>query len=383
VSAVTAREDRGEDAVTARADDPGARADLKADQEAVRRLVDTVTGTWRAQALYAAVALGLPDHLAGRPGGLSATALADAAGADADALGRLLRLLAALDVVEGPAGGPDAGSVAGSDGGTYRLTATGELLRTDAPRSLAAMVRIYGEEFHRAWGAVVPAVRTGSSGFQHAFGKTLHEYLRDPEAAGRFQRAMNAGNVFFPDVLDAFDFTGARHVVDVAGGSGMLLGTVLAAHPRLRGTVVDQPHMVPVATAHLDAAVGPERYEAVAGDVFTGAGLPAGADAYLLSRVLQDWDDARCTTLLSHLREAMVAGDRPGGGRLLILERVVPEPGAARLLPLLYDLHLLMAAGGRERDLAGYRAVLAAAGLRLESVHELSLETSLLVAAAA
>ncbi|MFJ5552960.1 methyltransferase [Streptomyces sp. NPDC093225] len=369
---------------------PGTVEGPGADQERVRRLVDTVTGTWRAQALYAAVALELPDHLAGRPGGLTAAALADAAGADADALARLLRLLAALDVVEtdppaGGSAGPGEGEGDGDgDGdGTYRLTATGELLRSDAPRSLAAMVRIYGEEFHRAWGAVVPAVRTGTSGFQHAFGKTLHEYLRDPAAAGRFQRAMNAGNVFFPDVLDAYDFGGARHVVDVAGGSGMLLGTVLAARPELRGTVVDQPHMVPVATAHLDAAVGPGRYEAVAGDVFTGAGLPRGADVYLLSRVLQDWDDAHCTTLLSHLREALAAGDRPGDGRLLVLERVVSEPGAPRLLPLLYDLHLLMAAGGRERDLAGYRAVLAAAGLRLESVHELSLETSLLVAAVA
>ncbi|WP_234332241.1 methyltransferase [Streptomyces sp. NRRL S-87] len=387
---------------------PGTVEGPGAEQESVRRLVDTITGTWRAQALYAAVALGLPDHLAGRPGGLTAAALADAAGADADALARLLRLLAALDVVEtGPQAGRSAGAGEGAGhgpgeaeghgggeahgggggggggGGTYRLTAAGELLRTDAPRSLAAMVRIYGEEFHRAWGAVVPAVRTGTSGFQHAFGKTLHEYLRDPAAAGRFQRAMNAGNVFFPDVLDAYDFGGARHVVDVAGGSGMLLGTVLAARPGLRGTVVDQPHMVPVATAHLDAAVGPGRYEAVAGDVFTGAGLPRGADVYLLSRVLQDWDDAHCTTLLSHLREALAAGDRPGDARLLVLERVVPEPGAPRLLPLLYDLHLLMAAGGRERDLAGYRAVLAAAGLRLESVHELSLETSLLVAAVA
>ncbi|CAM5683414.1 hypothetical protein SAVIM338S_07405 [Streptomyces avidinii] len=337
------------------------------DQKAVRRVVDIITGTWQSQALYAAVAFGLADHVAA--GYVTDEALAARTQASPDGIRRLMRLLTAMDVFE------YTGENNADPAGSYLLTPAGELLRADSPRSMRDMVRIYGEEFHRAWGAVEPAVRTGTSGFQHAFGKTLHEYLRDPGAGAKFQRAMNAGNVFFPDVLEAFDFTGRGTVVDVAGGSGMLLGTVLRAHPELRGILFDQPHMVPVARAHLDEAVGPDRYEARAGDVFEG--VPGGADVYLLSRVLQDWDDSRCTTLLSHIRAAL-----PESGRLLILERVIPDHGET-LLPLLYDLHLLMAAGGRERDLAGYRSVLASAGLRLESVHELSLETSLLVAAVA
>ncbi|MEX3105313.1 MULTISPECIES: methyltransferase [unclassified Streptomyces] len=330
------------------------------DHKAARRIVDIITGTWQAQALYAAVALGIPDRLAA--GHTTDETLAERTGSDPDALRRLMRLLTAMDIFE-PA--PDG----------YRLTPAGELLRTDTDHSLSDMVRIYGDEFHRAWGAIVPAVRTGTSGFQHAFGETIHAHLRDPDAGLRFQRAMNAGTVFFPDVLDAFDFAGHHTVVDVAGGSGMLLGTVLNAHPRLRGILYDQPHMVPVATAHLDAAVGPGRYETRAGDIFRG--VPDGGDVYLLSRVLQDWDDDHCVTLLSRIRAVL-----PADGRLLILERIVPADGET-LLPLLYDLHLLMAAGGRERDLPGYRAVLSAAGLRLESVHPLALETSLLVAAAA
>lgn len=330
------------------------------DQKAARRVVDIITGTWQAQALYAAVALRIPDHVAA--GHTTDEALAERARSDPDGLRRLTRLLTAMDVLEAT----DTG---------YRLTATGELLRSDAPHSMSDMVRIYGEEFHRAWGAVVPAVRTGTSGFQHAFGMTLHTYLRDPGAGARFQRAMNAGNVFFPDVLDVFDFGGHHTAVDVAGGSGAFLATVLARHPRLHGILFDQPHMVPVATAHLDAAIGSGRHEVRSGDIFEG--VPAGGDVYLLSRVLQDWDDDRCATLLAHIRAVL-----PAHGRLLILERVVPDHGET-LLPLLYDLHLLMAAGGRERDLAGYRDLLSAAGLRLESVHGLALETSLLVAAAA
>ncbi|APS21433.1 MULTISPECIES: methyltransferase [Streptomyces] len=333
-----------------------------ADRSAARRVVDIVTGAWQSQALYAAVALGLADHIAA--GHLTDEKLAAAAGADEDAITRLMRLLTAMEVFGGN----------GRDG--YRPTAVSECLREGADQSMSDMVRIYGEEFHRAWGAVVPAVRSGTSGFAHAFGTTLHAYLRDEPSAGpKFQRAMNAGNVFFPDVLDAFDFSGVRTVVDVAGGSGSLLATVMRAHPGVHGVLFDQPHMLPIAARYLDEAVGPGRYATRGGDIFRE--VPGGADVYLLSRVLQDWDDEHCVRLLSTVRRAM-----PATARLLVVERVIPEDGS-HLLPLLWDLHLLMAAGGRERTGPGYAAVLGAAGFRTESVHPLALETSLLVAAPA
>ncbi|WP_431032185.1 methyltransferase [Streptomyces sp. P6-2-1] len=328
---------------------------------AARRVVELITGTWRAQALHAAAALSLPDHIAAGHGTVSA--LADRTGANEDALARLTRLLAALGVL------------AGDEEHGYRLTEVGALLTGDGEQSMRDMVLLYGEEFHRAWGAVVPAVRSGTSGFAHAHGVSLHTYLREQPGAGpRFLRAMNAGNVFFPEVAAAFDFTRAQSVVDVAGGSGLLLAAVLKAHTHLRGTVFDLPHMLPVAERYLGDVVDSGRYETVAGDIFDK--VPAGHDVYLLSRVLQDWDDEHCATLLANIREAM-----PGSGRLLVLDRVIATEGEPPVLPLLWDLHLLMAAGGRERTLDGYRSVLHAAGLRLESTHALSLETTLLVAA--
>ncbi|EFL27951.1 O-methyltransferase [Streptomyces himastatinicus ATCC 53653] len=333
------------------------------DGHAARQVVDIITGSWQSQALYAAVALEIPDHIAA--GHTTDTALATATGSGPDGITRLMRLLLAMGVFDRS---PEHG---------YALTPVSEVLRADNDASMRDMIQLYGEEFHTAWGAVVPAVRTGSSGFEHALGTSIHAYLANaPGAGAKFQRAMNAGNVFFPDVLDAFDFSRCTTVMDVAGGSGQFLSMVLRAHPHLHGVLLDLPHMIPVAHAHLDAAVGPDRYEAVEGDIF--ASVPEGADAYLLSRVLQDWDDDRSVTLLSNIRKAL-----PEDGRLLVVERVIPEEGAPELLPLLYDLHLLMAAGGRGRTLDGYRDVLTAAGLRLESVHPLALETTLLVAAAA
>lgn len=394
------------------------------EQDAARRVVEIATGTWRAQAMYAAAALRLPDHVAA--GDRTVEELAERAGASVDGVARLIRLLVAMGVFTG------------TERTGYRLTEVGDLLRSDAQASMRDMVLLYGEEFHRAWEAIVPAVRAGTSGFAHAFGMPLREYLRDtPGAGAKFQRAMNAGNVFFPAILDAFDFSRCRTVVDVAGGSGMLLSTVLLAHRKVRGVLFETPHMVPVAVEYLDKTVGPDRYRAVPGDAFVA--VPGDADAYLLSRVLQDWDDDACVRLLSTIRRAM-----PRDGRLLVLERVlghldtdptrsgpdalpgsgvatgpdasatpdasagsdtgsgaatgsgaVPVPFAAAgvatgsdavpvpepLLPLLWDLHLMMAAGGRERSLDGYRRVLDLADLRLESVHPLPLETTLLIAA--
>lgn len=332
-------------------------------RDPARTVVDIITGTWRTQALYTAVALRLPDHIAN--GHTTSAGLAAEAAADPDGIIRLMRLLTALDVF------------GGDDRTGYELTPISELLRSDVPGSMRDMCLMYGEEFHRAWGSAVTAVRTGRAGFEDAFGCDLHEYLASQTDAGpKFLRAMNAGSAFFADVPKAYDFSGHRTVTDLAGGSGMLLSTVLQANPGLHGMLLDREHMLPVAKEHLEATVRSDRFEVVAGDLFDA--VPTGFDAYLLSRILQDWDDDACVALLTNVRRAMTNES----SRLLIIERTVPEDGSA-LLPLLFDLHLLMMAGGRERTLAGYESILDQAGLCIESTHELALETSLLVAAPA
>lgn len=336
------------------------------DDGAARVIVDIITGTWRAQALHAAVALGIPDHVAA--GHTSPAELAAETGATADVVERLMRLLISMGVF-------DADGVGG-----YRPTDVSELLRTGGPASLRDLVQLYGEEFHQAWGSFANSLVTGRPGFEEAFGSTLGAYLaRDPAVSAKFQRAMEAGSAFFAGVPDVFDFSRCASVVDIAGGSASLLAVVLGASPATRGVLFDLPHAAPLASRRLGAAFPADRFEVLTGDMFEA--VPPGADAYLLSRVLQDWDDSRCVELLSNCRVAM-----PDSARLLILERVIPNddvPSAACQLPLLWDLHLLTMTGGRQRTLRGYRSLLGAAGLYLEEVHPLALETNLLVAARA
>ncbi|HEY0638546.1 MAG TPA: methyltransferase [Pseudonocardiaceae bacterium] len=331
---------------------------MTARRDATREVIDLITGGWRAQAVHTAAKLGLADHI--EAGRTTPAELAAATGAAEEGVRRLLRLLVAMGVFEG---GPGTG---------YRNTAlSAELM--DRPGTLRDMCLLYGEEFHVAWGHAAEAISTVRAGFELAYGLPLYAYLgRDADTSERFQRAMRAGNLFFADVPGVFDFAG-RTVVDVGGGNGHLLATLLGAVPTARGVLLDREHVVPLAREHLAATVGLDRVEVVGGDMHRE--VPAGGDVYLLCRVLAGWDDDAVAAVFERCRRAM-AGPH---ARLLVLERVVVDEGST-VLPALWDLHLLMTNGGRHRTLERFTALLDRAGLDVERVAELPVETTAIIA---
>ncbi|MER7766746.1 methyltransferase [Kitasatospora sp. NPDC096140] len=312
-------------------------------------LLQLLTGAWTTQALAVCAQLRLPDALDTRtPAGPQA--LARTVGAHPRSLATLLRYLAMVGVTA-------------REGDGFRLTELGALLRTDAPGSMRPLALMYGGPFYRSFGALGHTVRTGEAGFDHLFGENHFEHFaRDPELAELFDRSMAASSRMFEPVpahpvLVAAD-GGARPatVVDVAGGNGELLGRVLAAHPHLRGVLLERPHAVDAARRLLDAAGCGERCTYRSGDF---ADVPPGADVYLLSRVLHDWDDARCREILRHCARAM-----PAHADLLVIERLLPEDGSTSLATA-WDLHMMCNTGGRERRADHYARLLADAGLRL------------------
>ncbi|GAA0397201.1 methyltransferase [Streptomyces luteireticuli] len=324
--------------------------------EASRTTVDLITAAWRTQAVYAAAQLGLPDLVAA--GNTDDASLARATGMDEDVVHRLMRLLVLLGVF--------------ASDHDYRTTEVGELLR-DRPESLRDMCLLYGEEFYSAWGHAEESFRTGASGFEKVHGQPLIPYLRaNSEAAGRFQRAMQASNFYFDSVPREIDFSGDRHIIDIAGGSGQLLSTVLRAAPQARGTLVDLEHTMPIARAHFEKTVGADRVDLVVTDMFSGE-LPEGADTYLLSRVLGDWEEKHCLRLLANLRSAM-----SDDSRLIVVERLTRDDGTG-LLPALWDLHLYVLNGGRQRTLDSTRDLFARTGLTIERSVELPSENTALI----
>ncbi|MEU8716050.1 methyltransferase [Streptomyces sp. NPDC048663] len=320
--------------------------------DATLSLLGVLTGAWATQAVRTMAELRIADHLAARPG-LDTDTLATRTGADPDALRRLLRYLATL------------GLLTASADGTYHLTALGEPLHTDTEFSLHPLALLYGGPFYDSFAGLTYAVRTGQEAFAHRHGQHHFPYFAEhAELGDLFHRAMAASAEMFTPVPDLVDFSAVRRVVDVGGGNGALLGRVLRAHDHVEGVLLERPEALEAARAHLAGLTA--RCTFVTGD-FTES-VPEGGDVYLLSRVLHDWDDARCRTILARCAEAM----RPGA-ELLVVERLLPTASAAA-----WDLHMLCNVGGRERDEPHYRRLLEEAGLKQVACHELPLGASLL-----
>jgi O-methyltransferase len=148
--------------------------------------------------------------------------------------------------------------------------------------------------------------------------------------------------------------------VDVGGGYGALLATILRNNPGTRGILFEQPHVIASAEEELVAAAVADRCTFVGGDFFVE--VPAGGDAYVLSQILHDWDDERCVAILGQCRRAM-----PDHGKLLVVELVLP-PGDEPFLGKWLDLHMLVLLGGRERTATEYDALFRAAGFKLARV---------------
>ena len=305
-------------------------------------LFQMATGYWVSQAIYVAAKLGIADFL--KDGPQSCVALATATGADATSLFRLMRALASKGVFSHV------------QGDRFALSRLGESLQTEVHGSLRAMVITLGEIHYQACGNLLHSVQTGSPAFTQVFGASLFDYLQqNADAADAFNQGMsNLSSMLAYAVLMAYDFTGISSIVDIGGGQGKLLETMLQVNPDMRGTVFDTVSTIQRAKRQLGNNTCDRRCSYVSGDFFTS--VPQGADAYLLCGVIHDWDDDRAVTILRNCRRAMSRS-----GRVLLVEMILPDAVSASFSKLL-DLNMLMMNGGRERTIAEFCVLLNAAG---------------------
>ena len=283
---------------------------------------------------------GVADALAERP--MAAAELAAQTGMNADALRRMLRLLAAHGVFT-------------QEGDLYRHTPVSELLRSDHPHSMRSFARMLNlPVFLQSYAGLTQAAKTGKPVMD--FAEFMKYFAAHPEESSIFNQAMaDKSRAVIPAVLDAYDFAPFRLIADIGGGRGHLLRGILERTPGASGILFDLPHVVREAAAHESA-----RLRLQPGDFFADA-LPA-ADAYLLMEVIHDWNDEDSARILGAIRRAA-----PPHARLLIVEAIVseaPGPDFSKVL----DVVMLAVTGGRERTPSEYEALLSRAGFRLERV---------------
>jgi hypothetical protein len=313
------------------------------------RIIWMATAYQASRALYVAVELGLVDHLS--DGDKSVQELAEAVDFNPAALARLLNMLAAFDILHR------------LENGRFTLTAAGDLLRSDANDGLRAVVLMYGSpNFSRTWDRLRYCVRTGKSAVSHIAG-TEHPFellAREPKFASLMSAGMNAiGAMIAETVLAHYDFSGANLIVDVGGGHGCILSAILQQYSHARGILFDLPHVIGGAGRPLAQAGVTDRCALNAGDMFSD--LPQGADLYLLSQTLHDWEDDDAIAILRNCRKALAPNSV-----LLVIERVLPDRISATALvqsQLLCDLDTLVRTGGRERTQPEFQQIFRNAGL--------------------
>lgn len=330
------------------------------DSTAYATMMQMLAGKWISASLSVVAELCIADQLAN--GAKTPEQLAAAVSAHAPSLYRVLRALASVGVF------------AETEGGRFALTPLAECLRSDTPdsvREFARFMAIPGAS--RSWEQLLHCVKTGGTGLQKAFGaENPFDYFHThPDEAAIFHRAMTDNSrQSAPAVAQSYDFGKFHQVVDVAGGRGLLLATILQRHPNLKGVLFDLPQVIAGANDALASYGLNGRCRTVAGDFFQA--VPAGADAYLLKHIIHDWDDERSVAILRNVRKAIDTS-----GRLLVVE-VVIGPGNEPSFGKLLDLEMMVIPGGRERTADEYRDLFAAAGFRLTGIHATPAPTSII-----
>jgi hypothetical protein len=259
-----------------------------------------------SQALHVAATLGVADQL--KDGPKPYDVVARACGAHPASLYRLLRALAAVGVFH------ETGSK------EFSLTPLGTCLRSDAPGSRCNYARWIGTPGQwKSWGNLLHCIKTGESASNYTHGADAWTYRKQhPEEQAIFNDAMTGNSRSESQaVLEAYDFSRFKCVVDIGGGQGLLLKEILFACPSARGVLFDQPHVIASAQqVHAELA---QHCQLVAGSFFEA--VPQDGDAYLMKAILHDWDDGKSIAILRTCRRAMSPK-----AALVIIERVVGSP---------------------------------------------------------
>lgn len=310
-------------------------------------MMELIFEEWTAQAITAAVQLGVPDALADGP--LPIEELASRVNANPDALRRLLRALIGRGIFRQ------------RKDGRYELNGLADTLRSKAAFSTAGPALYFGSQQHReVWSHLADAIRTGEAVVPALTGTDAFDYLnQNPDLVEVFHQAMaNTTEMAIGPLTAAYPFADFPTIVDLGGGVGQLLAAILTAAPNSKGILYDLPNAVTEAPQLLSKCDVADRVQVMEGSFFDG--VPSGGDLYVIKNVLHDWPDEDAIKILRSIRNAV-----PVGTTLLIVEFVISEKNHANHVGHWTDLEMLVMQAGRERTGNEYGKLLEAAGFAM------------------
>lgn len=319
---------------------------------ATQHVYQVALGYMASAALQVVLELEIADRLGDGP--KTVAQLAQETGTNEETLYRILRTLSSVGIFEEQATR------------TFGLNLAAAQMRK-GPGSFRDMGLWITSPFHfRVYSEMMHSVKTGSPAAEKVVGMSVFEFFGRPEnreLSARFNNAMTAFSAAVaPAALKVYDFSDIAVLVDVAGGHGQVLASILCAHPRMRGILFDVDHVIAGAGPVLDAAGVRDRVQTASGDFFKA--VPSGGDAYIMKHIIHDWDDERSIAILKNIRAAV--GDTPNG-RVILLESVLLPPNQPDFGKMI-DLEMMMMPGGRERTADEFHELFTRAGFTLTRI---------------
>ncbi|HWL09298.1 MAG TPA: class I SAM-dependent methyltransferase [Planctomicrobium sp.] len=308
-------------------------------------VLDLLSAYRRSKTMFAGVQLGIFDTLNTSPA--TVAQLSQQLQCNESSLERLLDALVGLNLLR-------------RDGDRYHNTpAADTYLTASSPRRMTGYINYSNAVAWKLWGNLEGAIREGSHRWKQTYGwdgPIFDNFFKDDHAKREFLMGMNGfGMISSPHVVRAFDLSRFKQMVDVGAATGHLVIAACEAYPQLRGTVFDLPQAIPLATEIVQQSTVADRIDLVGGDFFADP-LPPG-DLYAVGRILHDWNEEQCLTLLRKIHAAL-----PEGGGLLVGEKMIRDDRTGPDWAQMQDLNMLVCTEGRERPLSDYKRLLTAAG---------------------
>jgi hypothetical protein len=300
--------------------------------------------------LNTAVKLRIPDLIGGEAKDVDKLALES--GTDPDYLYRILRVLEVDQIVTR------------TTARSYKLTDAGQLLRRGVPGSMADCIEWIADPLHlKLYSELKGSVEEGKTTFDQVYGEPFFNWLSNPENQGEaavFNNAMTSISEMCIPAFQAYDFRGFKKIVDVGGGHGALLRSILHANPTTQGVVAEMAAVVPATKRAIAEDRLANRCEAKECNFFEA--VPAGGDCYVMKHIIHDWADGAALQLLRNIRRVISAN-----GKLVLAEAVLddsadPHPGK------LLDIEMMAFVGGKERTRSEFQQLLHSAGFALERI---------------
>lgn len=312
-----------------------------------------IYGNWMQQCTYAFAELGLADTLKNKP--MTHLEIADELELNRAYLKQFLRCVGELGYISF-----DTQTKA------YTLTAVGAILGSDHPYSKRAEARLNGAEYrYMPWGHLVGILRNGNgSQYSPTVETGTLDYLQDkPELLEVFHEAMfKIWKTEDAKIVEAFDFKPFKKVMDIGGGKGSFLGSMLDQNQHLKGVVFDLASTFDEGDLEMDKRLAGNFFEEV----------PDVADVYTMKNVIHNWPEDKTKQILHNVRSAMLSTngiDTPvTDKRLLIIENILPDDGTGDISNWM-SLNFMILVDGRERNKEEYKELGTQCGFHLEKIY--------------